>query len=755
MASYTPTAEEAYENLVNTLSLADKPTQTSIATTGKIQGAAIEWQRGFTPIKVKNGTTPLQAETVINQVISAISAKSQGMTIPIKAILLGNTTIPKVVFDLLKVVLEERTDALLQMDTGTEITMKDVVELMPTGTTLPVLMNSLAALEIQKKTVHGLGNQPEGVAQFRAAVVAHVELCKSNLEDMLKFEQMLFEKGFDPNFDGKLMPNLRVRYGGWYHMMETLNGVVGQISRAAPLISTILDQDNPPVGMAILYRHQLRGAPSCLAEYQLDLGFTHFNFLGTLNSKMRENEPKSGNIIKTYDGLRNVFDTIFDSEVTVSSVIEHLLVEADALVRLLDENSKEREIVEMRAVLDGDITATGLMIAIIKKNVTPQTENPRYGSALNACIGSFMNDVLKQFGRGGAMEYVANDGYYSTIGRVNALNNMAEEFSATNQRNIPPLDHKDVLAIKLKSQRSYADATRTARTTTGRQTTRRREAAYNVQLEDTDGQSGNESEVSREYQQVLKVFLPGRCNYCEQRGHNKSGCIYLWVDHFRNELHYFSPLMLALFRHQGIEPGSPRLSGDHIDMTSQARNFEDHRLESPYTDEDIDKAIDDIDRRQAAIQATGNDPGQLFPPFGRNRFKPPRRGATRGGRGSASRQASSRRAAESGAGHLGGARYGGGGAPNPGEVPRRPEPESVPKRPERTLHAMQVELEQRDQQLADQQRELDELRASKKIQQAKDRKRQNKDSNKPDTERDWGSSEIDTDDTDYEEDVHL
>ena len=60
MASYTPNAEEAYEKLVNTLSLADKPTQTSIATTAKIQGAAIEWQRGFTPLKVKNGTTPWQ-----------------------------------------------------------------------------------------------------------------------------------------------------------------------------------------------------------------------------------------------------------------------------------------------------------------------------------------------------------------------------------------------------------------------------------------------------------------------------------------------------------------------------------------------------------------------------------------------------------------------------------------------------------------------------------------------------------------------
>ena len=46
--------------------------------------------------------------------------------------------------------------------------------------------------------------------------------------------------------------------------------------------------------------------------------------------------------------------------------------------------------------------------------------------------------------------------------------------------------------------------------------------------------------------------------------------------------------MFALFQHQGIEPGPPRLSGDHIDMTSQARDFEDHRLESPYTDEDID-----------------------------------------------------------------------------------------------------------------------------------------------------------------------
>ena len=107
MAS-TLSAEEVFNKLVDTLSLTDTQNQTPIATTAKLQGAAIEWQRGFTPDKVKHGMTPLQAETIINQAISAISAKSQGMTIPIKAILMGTTTLPKAVFDLLKNVLLER-----------------------------------------------------------------------------------------------------------------------------------------------------------------------------------------------------------------------------------------------------------------------------------------------------------------------------------------------------------------------------------------------------------------------------------------------------------------------------------------------------------------------------------------------------------------------------------------------------------------------------------------------------------------------
>ena len=147
----TLTAEEVFDKLVDTLNLTDTPNQTPTATTAKLQGAAIEWQRGFTPDKVKHGTTPLQAETIINQAISAISAKSQGMTIPNKAILLGTTTIPKAVFDLLKDLLMERFDTFLQLEDDAEITMKEIVELMPTGTTVPVLMNSLAALESQKK----------------------------------------------------------------------------------------------------------------------------------------------------------------------------------------------------------------------------------------------------------------------------------------------------------------------------------------------------------------------------------------------------------------------------------------------------------------------------------------------------------------------------------------------------------------------------------------------------------------------------
>ena len=111
----TPTAEEAFEELFKALNLGNSTTHTSTATTAKTPGAAIEWPRGFTPEKIGNGTTPLEAETIINQAISAISAKSQDMTIPIKAILMGTTTIPGTVFDLLKKLLEERIGTLLQL----------------------------------------------------------------------------------------------------------------------------------------------------------------------------------------------------------------------------------------------------------------------------------------------------------------------------------------------------------------------------------------------------------------------------------------------------------------------------------------------------------------------------------------------------------------------------------------------------------------------------------------------------------------
>ena len=125
-------------------------------------------------------------------------------------------------------------------------------------------------------------------------------------------------------------------------------------------------------------------------------------------------------------------------------------------------------------------------------------------------------------------------------------------------------------------------------------------------------------------------------------------------------------------------------------MTQEALNFEDHDLESPYTERDIEDALTDIDRRRAAIKATGNDPGQLFPPFGKiNRPRAPRRGATRGGRGRQPRQVSSRRAMP---------RNG-----NPGGVTKRSErPGGVPKRPERTVHAMQVELDDLNATVTDQ-----------------------------------------------------
>ena len=87
---------------------------------------------------------------------------------------------------------------------------------------------------------------------------------------------------------------------------------------------------------------------------------------------------------------------------------------------------------------------------------------------------------------------------------------------------------------------------------------------------------------------------------------------------------------------------------------------------------------------------------------------------------------------------------------NPGGVPKRPaRPGGVPKRPERTINAMQVELDEKDQQLVDQQQELDKLRAMNKVKQAKDRKRQEKNPNNTDTINEWGAS---SDDTDYEYD---
>ena len=129
--------------------------------------------------------------------------------------------------------------------------------------------------------------------------------------------------------------------------------------------------------------------------------------------------------------------------------------------------------------------------------------------------------------------------------------------------------------------------------------------------------------------------------------------------------------MYACLDHQGIEPGSPHLSRDQEDMIRQARDFVDHELESPHTEDDIKKAIVDIDRRRAAIQTTGNDPGQEFPPFGTQyRSRAPRRGAIRGGRGRQPRRFSTRKAMPSRTGKPGG----------------------VPDRPERTVHAIQVDL---------------------------------------------------------------